>query len=162
MVASGNEVGKISIRVVPNLDDFRRDLREALEEEERKQLESKVGADTDEYEEGIDKANKKASDTSKVAPGFDGSKYTKEYEKATKNLPTPDPPDTDLKVNLDRFKRRYKNKFQALIADFESNIPLTADGELIRESLKGLEDEFDTKLALINPAKDINTRESAP
>ena len=157
MVASGNEVGKISIRVVPNLDDFRRDLREALEEEERKQLESKVGADTDEYEEGIDKANKKASDTSKVAPGFDGSKYTKEYEKATKNLPTPDPPDTDLKVNLDRFKRRYKNKFQALIADFESNIPLTADGELIRESLKGLEDEFDTKLALINPAKDINT-----
>ncbi len=244
MVASGNEVGKISIRVVPNLEDFHDDIKRQLAEEEKKRYEVKVG--TDEYEEGVEKANKRASKDSKVAPGFDGSKYTKEYEKANKDLwakieelnsqiinlyaepelskdaadklrsdienvrgleaqvgldveakrainaiqdaargltLTTDPiefptlvdidrrefekqvsdategveAEVSLKVNLDRFKRRYKNKFQALIADFEANIPLTADGELIRVSLKGLEDEFDGKLALIDPNKDINT-----
>ncbi len=160
MVASGNEVGKISIRVVPNLEDFHEDLERQLKAEEKKQRDkaaakAKVRADTDtsSIPKDVKKAEKSVGNIEVDVVAGDTKKLISEVQKSTDDLDA----DVDLKTNLDRFKRRYKSKFQALIADFESNIALTADGELIRESLKGLEDEFDGKLALIDPAKDINT-----
>jgi hypothetical protein len=47
VVASGNEVGKISIRVVPNLEDFHEDLERQLKAEEKKRHKVKIGVDTD-------------------------------------------------------------------------------------------------------------------
>ncbi len=160
MVASGNEVGKISIRVVPNLEDFHDDLERQLKAEEKKQRDkaaakAKVRADTDtsSIPKDVKKAEKSVGNIEVDVVAGDTKKLVSDVEKSTDDFDA----DVDLKTNLDRFKRRYKNKFQALIADFESNIALTADGEMIRESLKGLEDEFDARLALIDPAKDINT-----
>ncbi len=161
MVASGNEVGKISIRVVPNLEDFHDDLERKLKAEEKKQRDkaaakAKVRADTEEYEEDLGDANKRASKDSKVAPGFDPSRYTKEYEKATKDLPLPEPDETDvpLKIDLDRFKRRQLSQFQKMMAEFEVNIPLTVDGEILRKQYKDLETGFLEKLRLLDPKKD--------
>lgn len=137
MVASGNEVGKISIRVVPNLDDFHRDLNEQLKEEERKQKEknaaakAKVGADTKPLSRDIDKAVDKPR---KAEVDVDVDKSFAERALA------------DLQKNLDAIRATGKDiaLFEAAAEGLERkvrNVPV--EPELVR----GWEDDIRLELA---------------
>ena len=63
MVASGNEVGKISIRVVPDLDQFYEELNTALEAAEKKKATVKIDGDPDEFQRKIEEVTSKKRDT---------------------------------------------------------------------------------------------------
>lgn len=146
MVASGNEVGKISIRVVPNLDDFREQLRQALEDEEKKRLESKVGADTDEYEDDVKDANKRASKNSKLSPGFDPSNFTKDYERSTKDLAAVDVNAKFRQDSLDELRQNLKrlksDVDRALFSDATQGLVAKIRAELDPSSKREIQSEL--------------------
>lgn len=83
--AGGKEVGRISIRVVPNLDKFWRDLKAKIEEAERA-LEGKIRftADFDPrgLREKIDAAAKTAGDKVKIKADLDQSDFAKTLAEA--------------------------------------------------------------------------------
>ncbi|WP_104183318.1 phage tail protein [Mycobacterium avium] len=83
--AGGKEVGRISIRVVPNLDKFWRDLKAKIEEAE-KALEGKIRftADFDPrgLREKIDAAAKTAGDKVKIKADLDQSDFAKTLAEA--------------------------------------------------------------------------------
>jgi hypothetical protein len=153
-MAEGTEVGRIYIRVSPDTDEFRRELKAKLEEIER-ELEGEIPFDGD-----TTKAEAKAKETAENAPK--GTiKYDSQVEKldpkqvedATKGFDE----ELEFKANLDRFRRRYLNKFQKLISDFEVNVPLDFEGEELRKKYQDLEKGFGEKLKLLDPKKDKAT-----
>lgn len=83
--AGGKEVGRISIRVVPNLDKFWRDLKSKIEEAE-KALEGKIRftADFDGrgLREKVDAAAKSAGDKVKIKANLDQSDFAKTLAEA--------------------------------------------------------------------------------
>jgi hypothetical protein len=178
--AGGKEVGRVSIRVVPNLKLFREELKEELEKWERKtvDIQARLKDSGDQLNKDISEATKNL--TADVDAGLKDSgnklnkelqeatkgstvavdaktgktdKLTKGIEKAAKSVKAK----TDVELDLDRFTRRYRNKFQALMSEFEANLPLTVDNEVIREGLIDAEKEFNEKLRLLDPKKDQET-----
>ncbi len=157
--AGGKEVGRVSIRVVPDLDRFREDLKKKLEQVER-ELRGRVAVDVDarlkdsgkKLTDDIEKSTKnlkaeveaKATGTEKLAKDIQGA------AKGSKAK-------VQIDVDLDRFKRRYLNKFESLITEFEANLPLTVDNEELRDGFKEAEKVFKKKLSLLDPKQDKET-----
>jgi hypothetical protein len=165
VVASGNEVGKISIRVVPNLEDFHDDLERQLKAEEKKQRDkaaakAKVRADTEEYEEDLGEANKRASKNAKLSPGFDPSNFTKDYERSTKDLAAVDVnakfrQDSldELRQNLKRLKSDvdkalFSDAAQGLVAKIRAELDPSSKREIQSElaALRGLTFDIEPRL----------------
>ena len=131
MVASGNEVGKISIRVVPNLEDFHDDLKRQLADEEKKRHKVSIGANTKPLSRDIDKAVDKPR---KAEVGVDFDKSFAERALA------------DLQKNLDAIRATGKDiaLFEAAAEGLERkvrNVPV--EPELVR----GWEDDIRLELA---------------
>jgi hypothetical protein len=131
MVASGNEVGKISIRVVPNLEDFHEDLKRQLKAEEKKRHKVSIGANTKPLSRDIDKAVDKPR---KAEVDVDVDKSFAERALA------------DLQKNLDAIRATGKDiaLFEAAAEGLERkvrNVPV--EPELVR----GWEDDIRLELA---------------
>lgn len=111
---AGVEVGKISIKVTPNTNDFRRLLKRDLDAIE-KSLEVEVGV------------------------GADTSELRRDVKRATESLP-----DGKVKVRVDtdratadmtRWQRSTLGKLQSSMNKLEANVELTANGEkLLRDA----------------------------
>ncbi|BBC53829.1 putative tape measure protein [Mycobacterium phage PP] len=107
--AGGEEVGRISIRVVPDTDRFREDLERDLRKAEKgAKVEVPVAADT--------------------------SRFRREIQAATRKLPDAE---IDVKANVDRFGTRMVAEMSAAMAKLEKKIPLTSAGERFRRDIEG-------------------------
>jgi phage-related protein len=131
--AGGKEVGRVSIRVVPDLDRFREQLKAELEKFEKETLKIKASVDTSGIRQQVSAATKNLPDA-EVKVKTD-SKELSGLSKQLKDSTEKVKPEVEPKIKLDAFQRRYINKIRAAIAEFEANIPLTVDGELIRREL---------------------------
>lgn len=108
----GKEVGRISIRVVPNTTGFRKKTQEEIDSEMSTPLE--VPAEVDEKQLG--KSVKKAVEG---------------VSKGTKKPKVEVAPVVD-KQEIDRFQRRMLAKLNTAFSKIEPTIALTADGEALR------------------------------
>lgn len=108
---NGQDVGQISIKVVPNLDGFRAELRRELKEIEkstRGEITVDVDADTTGVREKIEAA---ARDTTAHV-------------------------DVDVdSTALDRFQRRLLGEMSSILARMEPKIKLDVDGEHLRRQM---------------------------
>lgn len=162
-MASGQEVGKISIRVVPNLKRFYAELKSGLEAAERgNKVEVDVEADLKKFRAEVAAATKKLPDAeidvkanteaarqqienaakgakSTLDVDADGAQVRRTVRKATSNLP-----DAVVKVKadrkgLDRFMNRMLADLNSSMAKIERRFPLTAGGEAMRREYERIE-----------------------
>lgn len=111
----GKEVGRISIRVVPDTTRFRDRLKKDLEALE-KTLKGELG----------------------MTPDMDG--FREKVKAATAGMEAKVKVDADTnpaKNALDRFQRRMLSEMQNNLGKLESKIDLTVDGEKFRRSVEG-------------------------
>ncbi|WP_157897075.1 hypothetical protein [Mycobacteroides salmoniphilum] len=126
----GKEVGRISIRVVPDTTRFRDRLKKDLEALE-KTLKGELGMtpDMDGFREKVKAASSGMEATVKV-----------------------DADTNPAKTALDRFQRRMLSEMQSNLGKLESKIDLTVDGEKFRRSIEGatkrLSNEIHAKIPL--------------
>lgn len=162
-MASGQEVGKISIRVVPNLKRFYAELKSGLEAAERgNKVKVDVEADLKKFRAEVAAATKKLPDAeidvnantkaarqqienaakgakSTLDVDVDGDQVRRAVRKATSNLP-----DAEVKVKadrkgLDRFMNRMLADLNSSMAKLERRFPLTAGGEAMRREYERIE-----------------------
>ena len=131
MAGAGNEVGKISIRVVPNLEDFHDELNRKLEEEEKKQHKVKIGGNTKPLSRDIDEAVDKPR---KAEVGVDFDKSFADRALA------------DLQKNLDAL--RATGKDISLFEDAAKGLELKIRNVPVEpELVRGWEDDIRLELA---------------
>jgi len=171
VATGGKEVGKVSIRVVPELGEFRREMKAALEDYDKLTVKvdadltkfneklasvrnfdvtAKVNADKDQFDRAIRDADKDFSVDGVVDLDAKPDKATKSTSEAFKKLK----PEVEPKAKLDRFQQRYLSKIQKLISEVEYNIPLTAKGEGLRDRFKKLEKSFTNRVKLLDLTAD--------
>jgi hypothetical protein len=173
------EVGRVSIRVVPDLDEFRNKLKAELEALERKVAEIKVGADTTKLRQDVQAATKGLDAAVKVTADTDA--YREKVAKETgdvdavvnldakdtgirakareliRNLPEAKIPVKLDEPSMDRYKARMLGRLQSMMSDIEANIPLTFNGELLRNEAKALEKELTGRIRGLDPKDDEAT-----
>jgi phage-related protein len=161
--ASGNEIGRVSVRVVPDITGFRKKVKKDLKAE-MAGFEHKIKIAP--HEESLKKFAGKVQDSlngqtvtaNAVLGNPEG--FQKSVDDAAKGLEAEVPvgANTDeAEQSIDRFKNRYLNKFSRMIGEFEANIPLTIDGEELRRDLKADEKAFKELLKKIKPKLDDDT-----
>lgn len=160
--ASGNEIGWVSVRVVPDITGFRKKVKKDLKAK-MAGFEHKIKVVP--HEESLKKFAGKVQDslngqtvTAKVLG--DTEQFQKSVDDAAKGLDAEVDVDADTDEaarSIDRFKNRYLNKFSRMIGEFEANIPLTVGGEELRRDLKADEKAFKELLKKIKPKLDDDT-----
>ncbi len=162
--ASGNEIGRVSVRVVPDITGFRKKVKKDLKAE-MAGFEHKIKVVP--HEKSLKQFKGKVQDslsgqtvTAEVLGDTNTEQFKKSVDEAAEGL------ETKVKVgantdeaesSIDRFKNRYLNKFSRMIGEFEANIPLTVGGEELRKDLKGDEKAFKELLKQIKPKLDDDT-----
>ena len=135
MAGAGNEVGKISIRVVPNLEDFHDDLKRQLAEEEKKRHKIGIGVDVD--TSNIPREIKAAEKTVKdieVGVDVDTANIASDVQKAAKDLKQ------EVKVDVDN---EFANKaLKELQANLDKVRASGKDISLFESAAKGLENKI--------------------
>lgn len=119
--AGGKEVGRISVRVVPNTNKFRARLKEQLEEIEKgESVDVDVNADMD---------------AAKVLAKFKAMMKAMR-EQAAKGVPVePKVKPESATRELDSFQKRLLSELNKSTQKIEAKIPLTVDGEKFRRQL---------------------------
>lgn len=117
------EIGKISIRVSPDLKGFHAEVKAAI---------------------------KALPDDANVALQAQTKEFTAKATAAIKSLPDAK---VKVKADTDRFKRQMSADLNSLLNDTESRIPLTIDGEKFRRELHLAEQKLKQTLAKPIPTK---------
>ncbi|WP_078344720.1 phage tail protein [Mycobacteroides chelonae] len=119
--AGGKEVGRISVRVVPNTNKFRQRLKEQLEEVEKgESVDVDVNADMD---------------AAKVLAKFKAMMKAMR-DQAAKGIPVePKVKPESATRELDGFQKRLLSELNKSTQKIEAKIPLTVDGERFRRQL---------------------------
>ena len=145
--ASGNEIGRVSVRVVPDITGFRKKVKKDLKAEmagfEHK---IKVVADAKSLKQFKNKVQDSLNGqtvTAEVLGDTEGFKKT--VDNAAEGLETKVKVGADTKKaekSLDRWQRRYLSKIENLVSEIDTAANLTPEGEIYRQSftnqLKGL------------------------
>lgn len=148
-VGSSKEVGKISIRVVPDLDNFRSKLKKELEAiENGLKVKVKVVAD------GVAKvkaevASAAKDQTAKVHVDADTKGVRQKIEAAARGAKA----EVDVDVGLDRFQRRLLGRLQKAFSSIEPKLELDVDGEALRRSFDKTERKIRDSLNLKIPVE---------
>jgi phage-related protein/23S rRNA pseudoU1915 N3-methylase RlmH len=162
--AGGKEVGRVSIRVVPDLDRFREDLKKKLEQVER-ELRGRVAVDVDarlkdsgkKLTDDIEKSTKnlkaeveaKATGTEKLAKDIQGAaKGSKAKVKVSADT-------KQAQKQLDRFQRRYLGKIETLLSNIDIASKLTPSGEFNRQAFDDLAKSFRRKVNSLDLSDDL-------
>jgi hypothetical protein len=131
MAAMGTEIGRISIKVVPDLKGFRTKVKDELKGLPDKEP-LKVRADTDQMEKDIEKGLKKASKDAVITPTVGGNKA--------------------------RFVRRMQSQLNKLMNDIEVSLNFKGpDNQALREYWDKQEKYFQKLLLKITPEMDIRS-----
>jgi hypothetical protein len=128
--ASGNEIGRVTVRVVPDTTGFKRKVEEQLKTETAG-LDEQVPVEP-EVENGL--LTQKVKAQAKAASG----------EKVTVGVETE-------QFDLDRFQRRMLSDLQRFMSKNETKIPLTVEGESLRRGLEAWEKRIEADIALEIP-----------
>lgn len=157
-VPGGKEVGKVTIRVTPDTDQFFAELKAALEEAEKLTCTIKVRADTTGFRDEVRDAARGLSvdvDVDAQTAGLreeveaslegldavvdldaDPDDFRKTVEKAAKDTKAKVKVDADTgkaEAKLDRWQYRYLNKVEQLLNDIDVAANLTPEGEINRQ-----------------------------
>ena len=154
-MAGSKEVGKVSIRVIPDLDRFREELQGELEKLERKVAEIMVGADTSRLRDEVRAATGNLdaevvvdANTSRI-----GEQLRESVRDATKNLPKTevpfepkftDPkglPETTIPAKPETSEQAFKQWRADIInkaASLRATIRPDVDDDQLRKRLSGL------------------------
>ncbi|ASR84205.1 tail length tape measure protein [Rhodococcus phage Hiro] len=137
--AGGVEVGRVSIRVVPNLDKFREDLKKGLEKE-TKGLKVKVDveANLNGFRQRVQAATKglkanvdvDADGKSIASTGAKLKAATKAIERSLGAV------EVKTDVDTDAFQRHILSQIDKIHRKAELGLPLTVDGENLRRQLR--------------------------
>jgi hypothetical protein len=131
VVASGNEVGKISIRVVPNLEDFHDDIKRQLAEEEKKRHKIKIGVDVDTSSIPREiKAAEKSVDDLEVGVDTDTSSISSDIQSAASDV------DATVEVDAELNRRALLEQTRSLLDGLKPNIDLTPDEKKFKREVE--------------------------
>lgn len=149
--AGGEEVGRISIRVVPNLDPFRERLRAELEKWERKTVDITVKA------VGLDKARAQVEGVAKDATATVKTKAdtrgAREQIKAATSGITANV-DVDVEqTSIDRFQARMLGKLKKAFSSIEPKLDLDVSGEELRRQYEKIEAQIEKSIRLKIPTE---------
>lgn len=127
------EVGRVSIRVVPDFTHFRKHMNRVLKQYDNRKLNWTVDVDT----AGIDKLKGDFNNLAKDAKTA-GKNMSKELTKSVKTASKDagKKAKIDPSLNLDRFKRRYIGAINKVIDEAELTLPLNMGGEKERKRLE--------------------------
>ena len=140
--AGGVEVGRVSIRVVPNFDDFHRRMNEVYETYKKRPLKVEVEVDTDQLDDLTARLAKQA----KIDAGKAGKAITKELSKVSKSVEL-----TPTINNKLRYKRRMEASINKLFNDLEVRLNYkTGDDVEFRKHWDNQEKYIRKQLAKIN------------
>jgi hypothetical protein len=130
VVASGNEVGKISIRVVPNLENFHDDLKRQLADEEKKRHEVKIGVDVD--TSGIPreiKAVEKSVNDIEVGVDTDTSSISSDIQSAASDV------DATVEVDAEFDRQQLLAETRRLTKGLTADVELAPDGDKFKNGI---------------------------
>lgn len=135
---NGQDVGQISIKVVPNLDGFRAELRrklKAIEDSVRGEVHVDVKADITGVREKIEALSQDTD--AEINVHADTAGVREEIEAAARDTTAHINVEVDHK-SLDRFQRRMLREIESAMAQIEPKLHLTPDGEKLRRDLEKL------------------------
>jgi hypothetical protein len=162
----GKQVGRVSIRVVPDATKFREDLKEQLKSQGFKDYEVEALLKMSQEQaareaKGVAKTAAKAASGEKITYESEVNSRTLDQQArdaaaraaasaAREPLKVPTVPDS---TSLDRFQRRMLSDLQKFMTKNELKIPLTADGERIRREIFDWEEEIRKQIKLKIPVE---------
>ena len=135
--AGGKEVGRVSIRVVPNLDRFREELKaelEAVEKSEKVTIPVEFDVDRAGLRTALDKLQNE-----KVRVGIDSDKISSDLERAVSAVNRKGRMklgiDVDNTVDFTMFRDRMRRELNKAATSLEARIPLDVDGDRLRQDV---------------------------
>ncbi len=157
--AGGKEVGRVSIRVVPDLDKFREELGAELEKWEKKTLDiqARLKDSGKQLTDDVKGATKNlTADVAAKATGTE--KLAKDIEGSAEGLDAKVKVSADTKPaqkQLDRFQRRYLSKIETLLSNIDVASKLTPAGEFNRQAFDDLAKGFRVKVNSLDLSDDL-------
>jgi hypothetical protein len=157
--AGGKQVGQVSIRVVPDLDEFREELKAELEKWEKKtvDIQARLKDSGKKLTDDVKGATKNlTADVNAKATGTE--KLAKDIEGSTKGLDAKVKVGADTKQaqkQLDRFQRRYLGKIETLLSNIDIASKLTPSGEFNRQAFDDLAKSFRRKVNSLDLSDDL-------
>jgi phage-related protein len=148
--AGGSEVGRINIRVVPDLDQFRAQLLAELEALEKRGLKIKVElANAAAFKAEVESAAKGVTATVDVDANTKGVR--EKIKAAAAGTTAKVEVEVDDAGSFDRWQRRMQARVQSAFSKMELSVPLTAGGEADRTKNAASESALQKILALEIP-----------
>ena len=148
--AGGEEVGRISIRVVPDLDKFREKLKAELEYWDKKTVTIKVRADTAEAKA---KMQNVAKDLTAEVKAKANTRGVREQMKAATSGVTAKV-DVDVEqTSIDRFQARMLGKLKKAFSSIEPKLDLDVSGEELRRQYEKIEAQIEKSIRLKIPTE---------
>lgn len=150
----GQEVGRISVRVVPNTSDFRRTLERDLKAI-TKGLEFQIPgeADMSRFRAQVERATRNMPNAS-IDVDADTSGLRDRIERAAGGAKAKVKVDEDdFEGSIDRFQKRMLGQLTKAFSSLEAKIPATVDGETVRRDFNRLEKQITRELVAEVPLK---------